>query len=197
MSARTDIDIDFFDRDAALSELAHIPAMVVRNGEQTKHASGVYLQDVPVNPFTGICALDYAEAEDRGYFKIDFLNNTLYGGVRDEAHLESLLNAEPDWSLLEYEEVVSQLAHIHRHFGVVRKIKPRCIDDLALVLALMRPAKRHLMTEHRAIIEAKIWENQDDEGYAFKRAHAIAYAASIVVQLNLLCEQTATEIGLS
>jgi hypothetical protein len=28
-----------------------------------------------------------------------------------------------------------------------------------------------------------------DDSYYFKKAHAIAYAVSIVVQLNLFCEQ--------
>lgn len=195
MAYQTDIDIDFADREKALSGLPFVPAMIMKNGKPERHVSGVYFHDVPVDPLTSLCALPYQEAEERGWFKIDFLNNTIYEKVRDPTHLDRLLAVEPDWTLLENEGVVSSLTHIHSHFDVVRKIRPKCVEDLAVVLALIRPGKRHLLGSPRSTIEQQIWE-PDQEGYTFKRAHALAYAMGIVVQLNLLCETTAAELGI-
>lgn len=187
MRVTTDIDIDFADRWKALDQMNYVPAALTSRSQRQRHASGVYFQDVPVDPSTGLCAYDYEEAGELGYFKIDFLNNSLYEGVRDDEHLTELMEQPVDWSLFDHREVVEQLAHIRDHFEVVRRVKPRSIDDLAVVLALMRPGKKHLIGRPRAEIDKHIWEAEDD-GYTFKKAHAIAYAVSITVQLNLLVE---------
>jgi len=34
-----------------------------------------------------------------------------------------------------------------------------------------------------------IWEKPKNNEYYFKKAHAVAYAMAIVVQINLICEQ--------
>jgi hypothetical protein len=189
----TDIDIDFADRNSALAGIPHVPAMRTDQGRPVRHASGVYLQDIPSDPISDLAVYDTDAAAERGYFKVDFLNNSIYAGVRDEAHLDALLEREPDWSLLDLPEVVERLAHIRNYAGIVRMIRPRSIADLAIVLALIRPGKKHLIGKPRAEIEATIWTPGAD-GYTFKRAHAIAFAASIVVQLNLLIETISAEI---
>jgi hypothetical protein len=61
------------------------------------------------------------------------------------------------------------------------------VIDLAVCLALVRPGKRHLIGQPRHVIDAEIW--QKTTAYAFKKAHAVAFSASLVVQLNLLMEQ--------
>ena len=43
-----------------------------------KHNTGVYFTDIPVHPFTNCANINYKEAEDRGYFKLDFLNVHLF-----------------------------------------------------------------------------------------------------------------------
>lgn len=195
MSAvNTDIDIDVADRDSILAGLPCVPATHLNRGVRARHPSGVYFQDIPIDPLTNLSAFGFEEAEALGYLKIDILNNTIYRDVRDEAHLDDLLNKDPDWSLLDHAEIVGMLAHIHSHYGVVKTIRPKSIDDLAIVLALMRPGKRHLLGRSRAEIDADIWAPGTD-GYAFKKSHAIAYAASIVVQLNLLCEKAADAVS--
>lgn len=193
MRVTTDIDIDFLDRDSALSGLIHIPACSYKKGERTKHPSGVYFQNIPVDPIDGMAVPDYDDASEKGYFKIDFLNNTVYSGIKDEDHLIELLDKEPYWDLLEDSYVVSQLAHIHSSFGIVSKIRPKNIEDLAVVLALMRPGKKYLLGSSREEIDAEIWKPSMD-GFQFKRSHAVAYAASIVVQLNLFCEKLAEKV---
>lgn len=192
-AVQTDIDIDFADRETALLDLPHIAASMVSKGQTTRHPTGVYFQDIPTDPTTSLASLNYDEASDHGYFKIDFLNNHIYESVRDEEHLDELVSREPPWDFLDMPEVVSQLAHVHNHFGVVQAIKPRSVEDLAVVLALMRPGKRHLLGKTRAEIDAEIWVS-DDTAYSFKRSHSFAYALSIVVQLNLLCDKIAEEI---
>ena len=69
-----DIDIDFADRTKALAAFKHITAGIKENDTFKKHNTGIYCTTIPYNPITGISTIDYKEAEDRGYFKIDFLN---------------------------------------------------------------------------------------------------------------------------
>ena len=183
----TDIDIDFVDRDSALVGLHSISAVMTQRDQVIKHPSGVYFQDIPINPITGYAAFEYEQASELGYFKIDFLNNSIYTGIRDDDHLTELVNREPDWEIFEIEEIVAKLAHIHSSFGLVSIIKPKNIEDLATILALMRPGKRHLIGSPRDFIEQEIWKTSDE--FSFKKSHAIAYATSIIVQLNLICDQ--------
>lgn len=183
-----DIDIDFPDRTKALDILPHRVAMRNQKGESVKHNTGVYFTEIPHNPFTNVSTIDYQEAEERGYFKIDFLNVSIYNGVRDEEHLVTLLTTEPNWELLEYQEIVDQLFHINGHFDIVHKLQPKSIEQLAAVLAIIRPAKRHLVDSDWNTINNEVWVVPDNDQYFFKKSHAISYASAIVVQLNLLCE---------
>ena len=184
-----DIDIDFFDRSKALDILEHHIAMRDQKGQPVKHNTGVYFQQIPHNPFTNIATIDYKTAEDRGYFKVDFLNVSMYEGVKNESHLKQLLDQEPVWNLLEHEEVVTQLFHISEHHSILKKLKPTSIEELAAVLAIIRPAKRYLLDKGWDVIRQEVWERPSEDLYFFKRSHAIAYAAAIVIQLNLICER--------
>lgn len=183
-----DIDIDFQDRSKILSIIDHVPA---RLEDGKKHNTGVYCHSIPVNPLTGLASIDYKQADERGYFKIDFLNVNAYNGVRDEEHLKNLLAAEPLWDLLEDPAVCDQMFHINGYHQLIAKLKPRTIEELAMFLALLRPGKKHLIPvcekEGFQGIHNEIWTKTDD-AYFFKKAHAVAYAHVIVVQLNLLCE---------
>ena len=186
-----DIDIDFLDRNTALNILEHRVAMRVQKEEMVKHNTGVYFQEIPYNPFTNLTTIEYEAAESRGYFKIDFLNVGLYNGVKDEDHLKRLLDTEPLWDLLEHREIVEKLFHISDHYSIVRRLKPTSIEQLAAVLAIIRPAKRYLEyhDDWNAILK-EVWiKPTTSELYFFKKSHAIAYACAIVVQLNLICEQ--------
>jgi hypothetical protein len=184
-----DIDIDFLNRSAILDIVKHVPASL-EDGK--KHNTGVYCHEIPTNPLTGNSSINYKEAEDRGYFKIDFLNVSAYEGVRSEEHLRELLAAEPLWDLLEDPAVCDQLFHINGYHNLIAKLKPKSIEELSMFLALLRPGKKHLIPvcekESFQGIENEIWTKTDD-AYFFKKAHAVAYAHVIVVQLNLLCER--------
>ncbi len=151
--------------------------------------SGIYLQEIPHHPISNIATVDFREADARGYFKIDFLNVSVYEGVRDEAHLIQLLNQEPMWELLTSEEFVDLLFHVNGHIDTLKKMQPKSIEQLAAVLAAIRPAKRHLIGKPWDEVLADVWVKPSDEKYYFKKSHSISYAAAIVVQMNLICEQ--------
>jgi DNA polymerase III alpha subunit len=130
----------------------------------------------------------YEEAEDRGYFKIDFLNVGIYKGVRDEAHLIQLMETEPLWDLLEQDDFTQLLFHVNGHGSILRQSKPKSIEQLAAVLAMIRPAKRYLIGKEWTTVMKEVWTKPENDEYYFKKSHAIAYATAIVVQMNLICE---------
>lgn len=183
-----DIDIDFENRDLALSHLDHIRASRIDEGYPVKHNTGVYFHSVPVNAEKNICAISYDQAEDQGYFKIDFLNASVYKGVKNEDHLTSLMNTEPLWDLLEQDDFTNLLFHVNGHGSILRQMKPRSIEQLAAVLAMIRPAKRHLIGQDWNTVMKEVWTKPDSDEYFFKKSHATAYAVAIVVQMNLICE---------
>jgi DNA polymerase III alpha subunit len=184
-----DIDIDFFDRDDALKLFDYTVASRLDNGKLVKHNTGVYLHTVPTDAVTGLCQLPYELAEEEGYFKIDFLNVGIYKGVRSEEHLIELMNKEPLWDLLEQDDFCNLLFHVNGHGDILRKMKPTTIPQLAAVLAMIRPAKRHLIGKDWTTVMKTIWMKPTNGDYYFKKSHAIAYAVAITVQMNLICEQ--------
>jgi DNA polymerase III alpha subunit len=183
-----DIDIDFADRTKALDKLEHVAAAIVDNGTFKKHNTGIYCTPIPYNPATGLSTIDYKEAEARGYFKIDFLNVGIYEGVRDEAHLIQLMETEPLWDLLEQDDFNNLLFHVNGYGSILREMKPRSIEQLGAILAMIRPAKRYLIGKEWTTVMTEVWTKPDNDEYYFKKAHAIAYAQAVVVQMNLICE---------
>jgi hypothetical protein len=183
-----DIDIDFADRLKALKLFKHVVASRVEEGKLVKHNTGVYLHEIPVDAVSGLAALPYNEAEEQEYFKIDFLNVSLYDGVRSEEHLISLMNQEPLWDLLEDDSFNSLLFHVNGHGNILRQMKPRSVEQLAAVLAMIRPAKRYLIGKDWTTVMNEVWSKPDSGEYYFKKSHAVAYAQAVVVQMNLICE---------
>jgi DNA polymerase III alpha subunit len=185
-----DIDIDFADRSKVLEIIKHIPASIKdENGAFKKHNTGVYCTNIPYNPLTGTSSIDYKEAEDRGYFKIDFLNAGVYKNIRNEEHLIELMNKEPLWDLLQQDDFVNLLFHLNGHGAILRQTCPTSVEELAAVLAMIRPAKRYLIGKDWTTIMTEVWIRPTTDEYYFKKAHAVAYAVAIVVQMNLICEQ--------
>ena len=184
-----DIDIDFANRDVVLSKIQHHVARL-ENGK--KHNTGVYVTHVPHNPIDNLATIDYKTAEDRGYFKLDFLNVSIYNDIADEEHLQRLMNKEPEWSLLQHDDFVDLIFHISGHGEILRKTKPSNVEQLAAVLAMIRPAKRHLVNETWPTILENVWVAPTDGSYYFKKAHAISYAMACVVHMNLVCEKVSS-----
>jgi len=181
-----DVDIDFHNREGVLSLFRHTPATIVKDGKHEKHKTGIYFHDIPVNPTTQHSSLDYKVAEGRGYFKVDLLNVSIYEKVKSEKDLVELMIKEPDWEMLKDPAIVDTLFHLNGHFDIVSKLEPKNIEQLAAVLAIIRPAKRGLMYKDWKDILQEVWEKPKDGSYFFKKSHAIAYAHAIVVQMNLI-----------
>lgn len=180
-----DIDIDFYDRDTALEHVKCVTASMLKDKELIKHNVGIYLQDIPVDPFTGFSSIPYKEAEQRYYFKFDFLNISIYKDVQSEQHLDLLISTEPDWKMLCDKTVVEGLFQLGDHFDITCQMSPTSVEELAMLIAMIRPAKRHLIGKSWDDIRKEIWV-KPTEGYYFKKSHSISYAIAIVVQMNLI-----------
>lgn len=187
----TDVDIDVFGRENILQGMECIFGRIDRPGNKfERHPTGVYFQNIPRDPTTNVSTVDHRIANDYGYFKIDFLNVNMYEGIRNEEHLLSLLNKEPPWDFFEYEEVTDQLFHLKGYSHLLKKYKPKSVEDIAMILAIIRPSKAHLQNATWDDIKADVWKKHTgDDNYQFKRSHGIAYALAIVVNLNLLIEK--------
>jgi len=181
-----DIDIDFPNRDEILSKLKHRSAKLESD---KKHATGVYVTEIPYNPIDNRATIDYKTADSRGYFKIDFLNVSIYEDVKSEQHLTQLMNKEPMWELLEHAEFADQVFHLNGQHSILMATKPRNVFQLAAVLAMIRPAKRHLIGKDWDSIMKEVWVKPNSDEYYFKKAHSFSYAMAVVVHMNLLCEQ--------
>jgi len=191
MNIKGDIDIDFADREEILSKIPHISAARIERGELKKHNTGIYLQKIPANPITNIATIDYENAEKRGYFKLDFLNVSIYKDIKSEDHLIELMNKEPLWELLLRDEFVNLLFHLKGHGDVLRKTCPTSVEQLAAVLAMIRPAKRYLIGKDWTTVMNEIWVKPDnnESEYYWKKSHAFSYSLLVIVHMNLLCEQ--------
>lgn len=187
-----DVDIDFADRDRALSFFNHIPASMIREGKLTKHNTGVYFTKIPYNPMTQTAAIDYKTAEQRGYFKIDCLNVLIYRMIRDQDHYDKILNKEPAWTRLYDREFCKNLIHIGNHYYTLIKMpdKITSISEMAMFLSVIRPAKRHLIGKPWLEVAKTVWDKDPgNNAYGYKKAHAISYATLVGVHMNLLSEQ--------
>jgi hypothetical protein len=186
-----DIDLDFGDKEEILKLIPHVRAMSIQNDTPSNHISGVYVTEIPHNQLTNLCSFDYKEAEKLGYFKLDFLNNSLYTYINGLDHLDKLVNKEPTWIKLQDPIFVSKLIHIGSYFSLIQKFPEpvTSIDHLAMLLALIRPGKKHLIGKSWQDIEKEIWIKDKAAGYSFKKSHSLAYSLAIVVNMNLLEEQ--------
>jgi hypothetical protein len=178
-----DIDIDFADRNNILSLIDHVPA---RQGDR-RHNSGVYVTDIPRDPLLGCAAIDYEQAEQRGYFKIDFLNMSVYTLIRDPVHYQDMLDREPPWSRLWQDPQWSaQLVHVGNYTDLLASMQPDSIPRMAAFISVIRPGKAHLQNQPWEQVFQSVWDGDASRGYVFKRSHAVSYAALVALHMNLL-----------
>lgn len=193
MKFQSDIDIDFGNRDEILKHIKHTPAAMRKVNPIRKHASGIHVTDVPYDSLNDMANIDYSEAEKRGYFKLDLLNVHIYSKVKSEEHLIKLMR-EPDWNMLKDRQTVEKLIHLSNHYQSMQRM-PEPIDSiprLAMFLAVIRPAKKHLIGKPWKTVAESVWEKESDD-YHFKKSHSIAYANLVVVHMNLLSENAFDE----
>jgi len=184
---KADIDIDLANRDELLKLIRHVPARHIVNGKVRKHNSGVYLTDIPADPVNQCAAIDYEEAEQRGYFKLDFLNMSVYQLIRDPVHYEEMLTATPPWERLWTDHAwASQLVHVGNYTDLLVHMKPDSIPRMAAFISIIRPGKAHLQTRPWPEVFKSVWDGDDSQGYTFKKSHAVSYAALVALHMNLL-----------
>jgi len=193
-----DIDIDLAD-DTAAKELFKgqlTLASRVENNELVKHLVGVYFQEIPEDPITGLAAVPCIvsgeeprrdRALELGYFKIDFLHLDLLSKFKSKKEMRTLLRTPPDWSMLENPEIVKRIFHIHRHFDLVYQVRPTSVDQLADILMLIRPNKiglLHKYLKNPADVKEELCTKRDKTD--LRLSHAIPYAMLIVLNMHLL-----------
>lgn len=182
-----DIDIDFGDRTQVLDLIKHHVASINVQGEKRKHNSGVYVCPIPIDPLTNLAAIDYDTAEKRGYFKIDFLNVSIYQMIKDYKHYNQLISNEPDWSRLWREtQWAKQVIHIGSYTELLNKMRPDSIVKMAAFISIIRPGKAHLQNLSWDEVLQKVWDGDNSRGYTFKKSHAISYSALVALHMNLL-----------
>lgn len=180
-----DIDIDMPDREAVLKLIQHTAARLDDTGR--KHNSGIYVTDIPQDPVHRCAAIDYEQAERRGYFKLDFLNMSVYQLVKSPEHYEQMLAQEPTWSRLWQDPVwAQQLVHVGNYTELLAAMKPDSIPRMAAFISIIRPGKAHLQKKPWPEVFASVWDGDASRGFVFKKAHALGYAQLVALHMNLL-----------
>jgi hypothetical protein len=184
-----DIDLDFADRNKILSLIQHTPARQLHQEQVRRHNSGVYVTDIPYDPVNQCAAIDYEAAEARGYFKIDFLNMSVYQLIKSPEHYEQMLSQEPNWSRLWTDTAwTSQLVHVGNYTDLLKTMRPDSIPRMAAFISIIRPGKAHLQNQLWDQVFESVWDGDTSRGYTFKRSHAISYAALVALHMNLLSQ---------
>ena len=186
-----DIDIDCKSDFDPLKVFDNVVKGSMINGTSlTPHPCGVYFQDIPTDPISGLSAIPYKTAEEMGYFKLDFLHVGVYDHFTSREEIRELIRHDPDWTLLLIPSIVAKLFQISKHYDLIADLKPQSVIELADCLALIRPQKRYLLKyykEDRDKTREFLYKKEPgSDGYAFKKAHAICYSLVIVLQLHLI-----------
>ena len=182
-----DIDIDLPDRAKLLELIQHVPARQTVDGKVRRHNSGVYVTEIPRDIINGCAAIDYEEAELRGYFKIDLLNMSVYSLIQGPEHYEEMLSAEPPWDRLWTDGPwASQLVHVGNYVDLLKSMKPDSIPRMAAFISIIRPGKAHLQNRPWAEVFKSVWDGDASRGFVFKKSHAISYAMLVKLHMNIL-----------
>ena len=183
-----DIDIDIKpDTDVQKLFPTAIRSSMIEKDKIKPHNVGWHFQKVPVDKVTGLCAIPYDFSEDFNYFKIDMLHLKLLEYFENKDQMRKLLRIQPDWKLLKREDVVSKLFHLSKHHETVSEIAPTSIEELADVLALIRPNKRSLIPKYKKDKKAtrvELYMKKDPSD--LRKSHVIPYAMLIVLHLHLI-----------
>lgn len=183
-----DVDIDFADRKSILELITHIPARQENSDEVRKHNSGVFVTDIPNDPVLNCSSIDYREAESRGYFKIDFLNQSVYELIKNQDHYDRILAKETNWNLLLDSTFCERVVHIGNYTKLVQEMRPNSIERMAAFIAIIRPGKAHLQRQSWETVFSSVWDGDDSQGFVFKKSHSISYARLVALHINLLEE---------
>jgi hypothetical protein len=182
-----DIDIDFANRDQLLQLIHATPARQLHQGQVRRHNSGVYVTDIPYDAVNKCAAIEYEQAEQLGYFKIDLLNMSVYQLIKDPAHYQAMLATTPPWERLWTDaEWASKLVHVGNYTDLLNTMRPDSIPRLAALISIIRPGKAHLQNKSWTEVFETVWDGDDSRGFVFKKSHAISYSILVTLHMNLL-----------
>lgn len=135
----------------------------------------------------GCAAIDYQQAEERGYFKIDLLNMSVYDLVKDPEHYEWILAQPVPWDRLWTDPAwASQLVHVGNYTSLLASMRPDSIPRMAAFISAIRPGKAHLQNRPWPEVFASVWDGDASQGYTFKKAHAISYSMLVALHMRLI-----------
>ena len=184
---QADVDIDLADRSKLLELIRSTAASQLVNGQRRRHNSGIYVTDIPYDPINECAAIDYEQAEQRGYFKLDLLNMSVYQLIRDQDHYQTMLDREPPWSRLwEDSDWATHLVHVGNRVDLLRSMRPDSIPRMAAFISIIRPGKAHLQNKPWDEVFKSVWDGDTSRGYTFKKSHSIGYARLVALHMNLL-----------
>jgi hypothetical protein len=184
-----DIDIDFGDREQVLKLIRHTAARQVVQNQVKRHNSGIYVTNIPYDPVHQCATIDYETAEQRGYFKIDFLNMGVYQLITGPEHYEKMLEATPPWHKLWQDSAwAKQLVHVGNYSDLLQSMRPDSVPRMAAFISIIRPGKAHLQNKDWQHVFRFVWDGDDSRGYTFKKSHAISYAMLVALHMNLLSQ---------
>lgn len=182
-----DIDIDLADRNQLLQLIQATPARQTHQSQVRQHNSGVYVTDIPYDPVNQCSALDYKQAEQLGYFKIDLLNMSVYQLIKNSEHYKQVLTTEPPWERLWTDRKwAHQIVHVGTYKSLLENMKPNSIPRMAAFISIIRPGKAHLQNQPWEKVFETVWDGDDSRGFVFKKSHAVSYAVLVALHMNLL-----------
>jgi len=189
-----DIDIDLADREQLLQLIQVTPARQLHQGQVRRHNSGVYATDIPYDPVNACAAIDYEQAEQLGYFKIDLLNMSVYQLIAGPEHYQSMLAKEPPWERLWTDaKWAGQLVHVGNYTELLNAMRPDSIPRMAAFISIIRPGKAHLQHQSWTEVFESVWDGDDSRGFVFKKAHALGYSKLVALHMNLISQHALQE----
>ena len=184
-----DIDLDLADRDQLLQLIQATSARQLHQGQVRRHNSGVYVTDIPYDPVNACAAIDYEQAEQLGYFKIDLLNMSVYQLIKSPEHYQKMLDQEPNWPRLWTDsEWAKQLVHVGNYTALLETMRPDSVPRMAAFISIIRPGKAHLQNKPWAEVFETVWDGDDSRGFVFKKAHALGYSKLVALHMTLLSQ---------
>ena len=184
-----DIDLDLADREQLLQLIQATPARQLHQGQVRRHNSGVYVTDIPYDPVNACAAIDYEQAEQLGYFKIDLLNMSVYQLIKNPEHYQKMLDQEPNWPRLWTDSGwAKQLVHVGNYTALLETMRPDSVPRMAAFISIIRPGKAHLQNKPWAEVFETVWDGDDSRGFVFKKAHALGYSKLVALHMTLLSQ---------
>jgi len=204
----SDLDLDIPAKDSDEIRNGLLRASVLNDrGDYQPHPAGVYFyKSIPA--YQDLAVIDYKSMEKNHFQKIDILNNSYLDDISSDEliqYIHLIENENIQWSTLwEYDEPYQ----LSKYPGILREFKVSSVNDIAIILALIRPGsvanydkmKNYIHTDKllkkkseeaqkilRETYGIPVFDEQfkelgrDDGKYRYKKPHSIGYAYVLLI----------------